>query len=151
VSVPAYEQVSVGDELPAIVKPALSRATLALFAGASADPNPVHIDIDAAREAGLPDVIGHGMLTMAYVAQVLTGWVPPSAIRSYSVRFVAPTQIGNVLTCTGTVVAKDLSVDGAVRVALQAVDQFGDVKVRGNAEVLLARRAPNRDTASSAS
>jgi acyl dehydratase len=142
VTIPLYEQVSVGDELPAIVKAPLSRATLALFAGASADHNPVHIDIDAARQAGLPDVIGHGMLTMAYVAQVLTGWVPPGAIRSYSVRFVAPTRIGNSLTCTGTVVAKDPGSDGAVRVALQAVDQFGDVKVRGEAEVLLARREP---------
>jgi acyl dehydratase len=52
VSNPLYERVSVGDELPTIVKPPLSRATLALFAGASADHNPVHIDIDAAREAG---------------------------------------------------------------------------------------------------
>jgi acyl dehydratase len=143
VTVPLYEQVSIGDELPPIVKPPLSRTTLALFAGASADHNPVHIDIDAAREAGLPDVIGHGMLTMAYVAQVLTGWVPPSAIRAYSVRFVAPTLIGNALTCTGTVVAKGSSSDGAVRIALQAVDQFGDVKVRGEAEVLLARRPPS--------
>jgi acyl dehydratase len=138
-SIPVYEDVLVGDELPPIVKPPLSRTTLALFAGASADHNPVHIDIDAAREAGLPDVIGHGMLTMAYVAQVLTGWVPPSAIRSYSVRFVAPTRIGNALTCTGTVVSKETGVSGTVRIALQAVDQFGDVKVRGDAEVILAR------------
>jgi acyl dehydratase len=143
-SAPLYEHVLVGDELPAIVKPALSRTMLALFAGASADHNPVHIDIDAAREAGLPDVIGHGMLTMAYVAQVLTGWVSPSAIRSYSVRFVAPTRIGNALTCTGTVIAKDLGSDGTVRIALQAVDQFGDVKVRGDAEVVLARRAASQ-------
>lgn len=139
-TVPSYEQVSVGDELPPIVKPPLSRATLALFAGASADHNPVHIDIDAAREAGLPDVIGHGMLTMAYVAQVLTGWVPPTAIRSYSVRFVAPTRVGNALTCTGTVVAKEMAASGAVRIRLQAMDQFGEVKVRGDAEVILARR-----------
>jgi acyl dehydratase len=143
-SIPLYEDVMVGDELPAIVKAPLSRATLALFAGASADHNPVHIDIDAAREAGLPDVIGHGMLTMAYLAQVLTGWVTPSAIRSYSVRFVAPTRIGNALTCTGSVIAKDSSGDGAVRIALQAVDQFGDVKVRGEAEVLLPRVAADQ-------
>jgi acyl dehydratase len=46
------------------VKAPLTRAMLALFAGASGDHNPVHIDIDAARAAGLPDVIGHGMLTI---------------------------------------------------------------------------------------
>jgi acyl dehydratase len=138
-----YESVSVGDELPPIVKPPLSRTTLALFAGASADHNPVHIDIDAARQAGLPDVIGHGMLTMAYVAQVLTGWVPPSAIRSYSVRFIAPTRIGNALTCTGTIVAKEAGSSGAVRIALQAVDQFGEVKVRGEAEVRLPIGEPD--------
>jgi acyl dehydratase len=121
-----------------VKKAALTRATLALFAGASGDHNPVHIDIDAARAAGLPDVIGHGMLSMAYLAQVLTQWVPQSAIRAYSVRFVAPTRVGNVLTCTAKVIDKHCSDNqGTVRLQLQVIDQFDEIKIRGDAEVTL--------------
>jgi acyl dehydratase len=133
-----FDRVSVGDELPPVQKAPLTRKTLALFAGASGDHNPVHIDIDAAKVAGLPDVIGHGMLTMAYLAQVLTGWVPQSAIRSYSGKFVSPTRVGNVLTCTGKVLDKKMiGSQGTARVQLQVVDQFGEIKLRGEAEVAL--------------
>lgn len=135
---PRFDEVMVGDELPVVEKPPLSRGTLALFADASADRNPVHIDIDAARAAGLPDVVGHGMLTMAYLGQVLTGWVRQSAIRSYSARFVAPTCLGDALTCTARVVEKQpAGSQGTVRLELKVVDQFGEVKVLGEAEVQL--------------
>src|SRR3974390_2487278 len=133
-----FDQIQVGDELPVVKKAPLTRQTLALFAGASGDHNPVHIDIDAARAAGLPDVIGHGMLTMACLAQVLTGWVAQSAIQYYSARFVAPTHVGDVLTCTGKVVAKSEESEGTVRIQLQAIDQVGEIKVRGEALVRLA-------------
>ena len=133
---PRFDEVMVGDELPVVEKPPLSRATLALFADASADRNPVHIDIDAARAAGLPDVVGHGMLTMAYLGQVLTGWVRQSAIRSYSARFVAPTRLGDALTCTARVAEKrPAGAQSTVRLELKVVDQFGEVKVLGEAEV----------------
>jgi acyl dehydratase len=141
VQLPRFHEVSVGDELPVVEKPPLSRDTLALFADASADRNAVHIDIDAARTAGLSDVVGHGMLTMAYLGQVLTGWVRQSAIRSYSARFVAPTYIGNALTCTAKVVEKrGGGSQGTVRLELKVVDQFGGVKVVGEAEVALEPR-----------
>jgi acyl dehydratase len=135
---PRFDSVSVGDELPLIRKAPLTRKTLALFAGASGDHNPVHIDIDAAKVAGLPDVIGHGMLTMAYLAQVLTGWVPQSAIRAYSAKFVSPTRVGDELTCTGRVLEKKVSgSERTVRVQLQVIDQSGEIKLRGEAEVAL--------------
>jgi acyl dehydratase len=136
--IPLFDQISIGDELPRVKKAPLTRTTLALFAGASGDHNPVHVDVDAARAAGLPDVIGHGMLSMAYLAQVLTEWVPQSAIRAYSARFVAPTRVGNVLTCIGEVVDKQCRDDqGTVRLQLQVIDQFGEIKIRGEAEVTL--------------
>jgi acyl dehydratase len=135
---PRFDSVSVGDELPSVQKAPITRKTLALFAGASGDHNPVHIDIDAAKVAGLTDVIGHGMLTMAYLAQVLTGWVPQSSIRSYSAKFVSPTRVGDVLTCTGKVLDKKIiDSQGTVRVQLQVVDQFAELKLRGEAEVAL--------------
>ena len=75
----AFANVSVGDTLPSLSVPALNRTTLALFAGASGDHMPLHIDTDAARKAGMPDVFGHGMLSMAYLARLLTNWGPQSA------------------------------------------------------------------------
>ncbi|GAO70694.1 MaoC family dehydratase [Comamonas sp. E6] len=62
---PRYDEVQVGDALPALELSPISRTTLALFAGASGDHNPIHIDTDFARKAGMPDVFAHGMLGMA--------------------------------------------------------------------------------------
>ena len=85
--------VAVGTELPALDLAAISRTTLGLFAGASGDHNPIHIDLDNARSAGFDDVFAHGMLSMAYLARLLTDWVPQQRIREYGVRFTAITPI----------------------------------------------------------
>ena len=95
--------VEVGTELPELVIPPISRTTLALFAGASGDHNPIHIDIDVARSAGLDDVFAHGMLSMAYLGRVLTNWVPQERLQSYSVRFTAVTPVGGDPVCSGRV------------------------------------------------
>ena len=58
---PTYDAVNVGDELPALQLPPVNRTTLALFAGASGDHNPIHIDTDFARKSGMPDVFAQGM------------------------------------------------------------------------------------------
>ena len=92
-----------GDELPELTLPPISRTTLALFAGASGDHNPIHIDLDVARSAGLEDVFAHGMLSMAYLGRLLTGWVPQQRIRRYSVRFSAITPLHAEPTCRGMV------------------------------------------------
>ena len=105
-SVPTFDQVKVGDELPALKLPRISRTTLALFAGASGDHNPVHIDLDFAKAAGMPDVFAHGMLSMAYLGRFLTNWAPQTQLRHYAVRFSAITPIGAKLTCGGKVVEK---------------------------------------------
>jgi acyl dehydratase len=67
----SFDTVQVGDELPALQIPPVDRATLALFAGASGDHNPIHIDIDAARCAGLPDVFAQGMLGMGWLGRLI--------------------------------------------------------------------------------
>ncbi len=54
--------IEAGQTLPPLTLPAINRTTLALFAGASGDHNPIHIDLDFAREAGMNDVFAHGML-----------------------------------------------------------------------------------------
>src|SRR6058998_3571796 len=101
-----YDDVRVGTELPLLHTEAISRLTLALYCGASGDHNPIHVDTDFARAAGMDDVFAHGMLGMAYVARLVTGWVPQRAIRALSTRFVAITHVGDRIICSGTVVEK---------------------------------------------
>jgi acyl dehydratase len=131
-----FENITVGEELPVLTKPPVSRTTLALFAGASNDHNPVHIDIDVARAAGMDDVFAQGMLSMAYLGQLLTNWVTQSQIRSYGVRFGAITYLGEEITCSGTVVEKfSNNGEDCVRLSLQAANQHGDVKLKGEAVI----------------
>ena len=68
--------IHVGMDLPSLRVEPISRKTLALFAGASGDHQPTHIDIDAAKAKGRDDVIAHGMLMMAYLGRVVTDLVP---------------------------------------------------------------------------
>ena len=129
-----FDSINVGDTLPPLALPPLTRTTLALFAGASGDHNPIHIDSDAAREAGLPDVIGHGMLTMSWLGRLLTCWAPQRDLREFGVRFTAITRVGERITCTGRV-TKKLERDGErlVQVELKAANDAGEVKVSGDA------------------
>lgn len=96
--------VAVGDRLQELERGPITRTVLALFAGASGDHNPVHIDIDFARAAGLPDVFAHGMLSMAYLAQLLTRWRPQAQLRHWSARFTAITPVNSVVRCSGEVI-----------------------------------------------
>ncbi|GAC54112.1 MaoC/PaaZ C-terminal domain-containing protein [Gordonia amicalis] len=72
---------------------AITRTTLALFAGASGDHNPIHIDIDSAKASGMDDVFAHGMLSMAYLGRLLTDWIPQSRILELTTRFTAITPV----------------------------------------------------------
>src|SRR5262245_51764206 len=101
-----WASLSVGDTLPPHQTGRISRTVLALFAGGSGDHNPMHIDIDFAKKFGMEDVFAHGMLSMAYLAQLLTNWTPQSQIRSYGVRFASITPVNAKVTCTGRVVEK---------------------------------------------
>jgi acyl dehydratase len=103
---PTFNALNVGDEIPALTTPPVSRHTLALYCGASGDHNPIHVDLDFAKSSGLDDVIAHGMLSAAYLAQMLTNWVPQSALRSFNNRFTAMTQIGDTVSCSGKIVEK---------------------------------------------
>ena len=105
-TLPTFESLKEGDEIPALKIPPVSRQTLALYCGASGDHNPIHVDLDYAKSAGLNDVIAHGMLSAGYIARMLTEWVPQSSIRSINNRFTAMTHIGDSVTCTGKVVEK---------------------------------------------
>lgn len=133
-----FESIRVGDMIPELSKEPITRTSLALFCGASNDHNPIHVDIDFAKAAGMPDVFAQGMLSMAYLGQMLTNWVPQSAIRSFDVRFSSITHLRDVITCRGKVVEK-LERDGERCVVLEvsASNQESDVKIIGQAVVAL--------------
>ena len=128
----SFESLSVGDAMPTLTTTPISRTTLALFAGASGDPNPIHIDIDYAKKAGMDDVFAHGMLVMAYLGRALTDWIPQSSLKSFGVRFTSITNLGDAITCTGMVVEKD-DEQRRIRVELRATSQNGDIKLAGDA------------------
>jgi acyl dehydratase len=130
--------VQAGTELPPLTIEPISRGTLALFAGASGDHNPIHIDLDVARSAGLDDVFAHGMLSMAYLSRLLLDWAGQSRLRSFGVRFTAITPVHGKPRCTGRVVS--VSEAGGERLAhveLAVTLADGTVTLRGDAEVAL--------------
>lgn len=133
-----YDHIQIGDTLPSFEVPPISRLTLALYCGASGDHNPIHVDSDFAKAAGMPDVFAHGMLSMAWLGRVLTGWVPQSAIREFNVRFAAITQLHERIACTGRVEDK-FERDGqrCVRVMLATTNQDGQIKLAGEAVLAL--------------
>lgn len=131
--------IQAGDTLPGFIAGPISRHALALYCGASGDHNPIHVDLDFARAAGMDDVFAHGMLSAAYLARLLTNWAPQSALREYAVRFVAITQVGDAVHCTGHVVERfEAQGEARLRVALQARSQDGELRLSGVA-VLAAR------------
>ncbi|MBW5420399.1 dehydratase [Streptomyces sp. BG9H] len=128
----SYDEVEVGTELPARTFP-VTRATLVQYAGASGDFNPIHWNEKFALEVGLPDVIAHGMFTMAEAIRVVTDWAgDPGAVVEYGVRFTKPVVVPNddkgaTIDVSAKVAAK--LDDRCVRVDLLA--KSGDQKVLG--------------------
>lgn len=130
--------LKVGDILEPLIQKPISRSTLALFAGASGDHNPIHIDIDFAKSVGLDDVFAHGMLGMAYLGRFLTLFTDQKNLRSYSVRFSSITQVGAELKCSGKVTEIFEEKDEKfMKLELSATDQNNDVKLMGDAVIAI--------------
>jgi len=114
-----------GDTLPPLVV-RMTRLDLVKYAGASGDFNPIHWSERFAVGVGLPNVIAHGMLTMALAGRLVTAWIgDPAAVVGYSARFTRPVVVpdddeGVELELTGTVKAVDDEGDGA-RIATVAI------------------------------
>jgi acyl dehydratase len=105
---PEYDEVQTGTELPPR-QYQVTRRDLVRYAGASGDFNVIHWNERVARSVGLPDVIAHGMLTMALAGRFLSEWAgDPGAITEFGVRFSAPVVVpdddkGATVEVTGTV------------------------------------------------
>ena len=136
---PTYDQVEVGTTLDP--RPlTITRMDLVRYAGASGDFNVIHQSERIAQAVGLPDVIAHGMLTMALAGRVVTDWAgDPGRVESFQVRFSAPVVVpdddaGTTVTVTGSVTGK--RDDGRVVVTLAATTADG-TKVLTAAEAVV--------------
>jgi|GEM_PF-38502 long-chain acyl-CoA synthetase len=139
--------VVAGMTLPPLVKPPITRDQLQRYAEASGDHNPIHLDDEAARRVGLDGVIAHGMLSMGFLGQYVTGWLaslgPGGFTRRLTVRFVRIVRPGDVLTCEGTVQAVARAAEGPVAtLAVRVINQQGEAVTTGDAEVLLPPYLP---------
>lgn len=137
---PTYDDVEVGTEIEARAFP-VTRFDLVRYAGASGDFNPIHWNERFARHVGLPDVIAHGMFTMAEAGRVVTDWVgDPGRVVEYGVRFTRPVPVpdddaGSVIEVTAVVT--DKGDDGLVTLALTATHAGQTVLGRARAVVRL--------------
>ncbi|MBV2154800.1 MaoC family dehydratase [Kitasatospora sp. SUK 42] len=106
-----YAEVEAGGQLP-LLTVLVTREQLVRYAGASGDFNPIHWNERFAREVGLPNVIAHGMFTMASAIRAVTDWVgDPGAVLEYKARFTNPVVVpddgrGAELQVSGKVAAK---------------------------------------------
>ncbi|MFL6163401.1 MAG: MaoC/PaaZ C-terminal domain-containing protein [Jatrophihabitantaceae bacterium] len=134
-------EVAVGMQLPSQTFP-IERASLIQYAGASGDFNPIHWSEQTATAVGLPDIIAHGMLTMAAAVRVVTDWVgDPGAVLAYGARFTRPVVVEHGVATQLEVSGNVRSVDEASRTAevdLTAVVAGQTVLARARAKVRLA-------------
>ena len=136
-----FDDLEIGDEIPALTTAPITETQLVRYSGASGDFNPIHTVHHVAEAAGLGGVIAHGMLVMGLVGRAITDWVGMPPLRQFGVRFVNVTRPGQIITISGTVVEK-MEIDGESRVRCQvaAVDQDGQQKVKGSFVVALPKR-----------
>src|ERR1022692_2556739 len=135
-----YDDVAAGTELE-LKQYRLTRRDLVRYAGASGDFNVIHWNERVAKSVGLPDVIAHGMLTMALAARFVTDWAgDPGAVTEFEVRFSSPVVVpdddkGALVEISGVVTGKLED-----RVAVDVTARSADTKVltRARAVVRLA-------------
>ena len=134
---------TVGQPLSPLVKPPLSQEQLRLYAAASGDYNPIHLDPEAARRVGLDGVIAHGMLSMAFLGQFVHQQIaddPGARVGRLKVRYVGMVRPGDTLTCLGRVSARaEGENETAITLECWAQNQRGEQVTTGEAVVHVPR------------
>ena len=138
VNVGSARMIKVGDLVPERVF-YLDRAMLKAYADASGDQNPIHQDEAFALSVGLPNVIAHGMLTMALVGTFISEWAGGSAnVKAFSARFIKPVIVPANQKVDLTVNATVVEVDGN-SVKLECIATSAGVKVLGMAKAVVTQ------------
>jgi acyl dehydratase len=142
-----FDSIKVGEALPSLVKQ-VTVEQIQQYAAASGDRNPIHVDEVFARAAGLPGVIAHGMLTMAFANQLITDWLGDrSMVKRLQGRFAGMVLPGDELSCSATVASKDESARRVV-INVTVANQRGEkVFTKGVAEAEFPPQRSDRDAA----
>jgi acyl dehydratase len=139
---PSFSSIKVGDAPAPLSCGPLTRTQFVRYAGASHDFNPNHHDEVYAQANGNKAVFGMGMLAGGFCARLLTDWLGDGTLRRLRIRFASRFWPGDVLTCTASVTAKheaDREGAGLIDCEFAAVNQAGEVIIRGDATAVLRR------------
>lgn len=131
-----FENIRVGDELPAMAKAPIDRVQLARYAGATGDFNAIHVDELAAKSQGMPSVVAPNTIGMGFLGQLVGDWARGAQVRRLSCRFSRMIWPGDTLVCKGRVADRH-GQDGKYFVELDvwAENQSGGLVIRGNVTV----------------
>lgn len=128
-----FENVRVGDELPAMAKSPIDRVQLSRYAAATNDYNPLNIDELQAKAIGMPSVVSPSTLGLGFLGQLVTDWARGGQVKKASARFTRMLWPGDTLVCKGRV--SDRWGEGGryhVELDVWAENQKGELVVRGN-------------------
>lgn len=127
-----FENIRVGDELPAMAKQPIDRVQLARYAGATGDFNPLQVDEVAARAAGLPSVVAPNTIGLGFLGQLVGDWARGAQVKRLSCKFSRILWPGDTLICKGRVA--DRHGEGGrylVELDVWAENQKGELALRG--------------------
>ncbi len=128
-----FENVRVGDEIPAVAKAPIDRVQLARYAGATGDFNSINVDEAFARSLGMPSVIAPSSLGLNFLGQLVTDWARGAHVKRMSTKFIRTLWPGDTLVCKGRVTDR-WGQDGRYFVELDvwAENQKGELAIRGS-------------------
>lgn len=136
-----FEDLHVGAEVPSLER-VVTREDVKAYADASGDQNPLHQDDEAARAAGFPGIVAHGMFTLGHLASCLVAWTgDASALARLRVQFRAPVFMGETIVAGGRVKGLDADRRTATLDVWVTLQREGSVEWpirRGEAEIRLA-------------
>jgi acyl dehydratase len=127
-----FENVRVGDELPAMAKSPVDRVQLARFAGATNDFNPLYVDEVHAKSLGMPSVYAPSLLGMSFLGQLVGDWARGATLKKFTVKFIKMLWPGDTLVCKGRV--SDRHGDGGkyfIELDVWAENQKGELVLKG--------------------
>ena len=137
---PVFAELAVGDALPPLTY-RVTRKQLVQYAGAAGDFNAIHWNQRVALDVGLPDVIAHGMFTMASAGRIVTNWAgDPGRITQFEVRFTRPVVVADDdLGAEVELTARVGALDAQARTArIDITARFNGQTVLGKARALVS-------------
>ena len=135
-----FKDVKQGGEIAPLVKGPITRSQIVKYANASGDFNPIHIDEEFAKKIGLGGIIAHGMLSMAFTAQMIMDWLGINGtLKKLKVRFTSIVKPGDTLTFNGKVIEK-YRKKGEKYIVCEILcnNQMGEITLTGETECVLA-------------